>query len=66
MEHFHCFYRITAFQDSWPKMEKWFTKFGTLKKVDAAQGAETVFLEVENILEDTVKKVCKSTIECLL
>ena len=48
---------MTAFQDSWPKMEKWFTKFGTLKKVDASQEAESVFLEVENILEDTVKKV---------
>lgn len=27
--------RITGFLDSWPKLDKWFTKFGVLKKIDA-------------------------------
>jgi hypothetical protein len=28
-----CF-RITGFDDSWSKLEKWFNKFGILAKVD--------------------------------
>ena len=38
-------------------MEKWFTKFGSLRTVDASQAQETVYLEVEKILEDTKNKV---------
>ena len=49
--------RITGFLDSWPKLEKWFTKFGTLQRVDASQPQRTVGLEVEKILEDTVNRV---------
>ncbi|XP_071117594.1 sperm flagellar protein 2-like [Haliotis cracherodii] len=49
--------RITGYHDSWPKLEKWFTRFGTLKKVDASEALETVFLEVEKVLEDTVSKI---------
>ena len=52
-----CLLRITGFLDSWPKLEKWFTKFGTLQRVDASQEQRTVALEVEKILEDTVNKV---------
>lgn len=44
--------------DSWPKIEKWYNKFGVLATVDAAQGMQTVYLEVEKILEDTLAKVC--------
>lgn len=51
------FYRITGFLDSWPKLEKWFTKFGSLQKVDATQEQKSVQLEVEKILEDTLNKV---------
>jgi hypothetical protein len=50
-------FRIVAFQDSWPKLDKWFTRFGTLKRVEAADNPEQVYLEVEKILEDTVNKV---------
>ena len=49
--------RITSFHDSWPKMEKWFTRFGTLKKVDASDQENAVFLEVEKIMEDTLARV---------
>ena len=38
-------------------MEKWFSKFGTLLKVDAAQSEETTYYEVEHILESTLAKV---------
>lgn len=51
------FDRITRYLDSWPKIEKWYNKFGVLTTVDAAQGMQTVFLEVEKILEDTLAKV---------
>lgn len=50
-------HRLTAFQDSWPKLQKWFNKFGTLKTVDGTQGEETVYLEIEKILEDIINKV---------
>ncbi len=50
-------HRLTAFQDAWPKLEKWFTKFGTLQKVNAEEVQETVYLEVEKILEDTLNRV---------
>lgn len=52
------YFRITGFLDNWPKLEKWFTKFGSLQKVDASQEEKTVQLEVEKILEDTLNKVC--------
>lgn len=51
------FDRITRYLDSWPKIEKWYNKFGVLTTVDASQGMQTVFLEVEKILEDTLAKV---------
>lgn len=49
--------RITRYLDSWPKIEKWYNKFGVLTTVDASQGMQTVFLEVEKILEDTLAKL---------
>ena len=53
-------HRLTVFQDSWLKLERWFTKYGLLKAVDATQNGETVYLEVEKILEDTLNKVRNS------
>ncbi|KAL3868818.1 hypothetical protein ACJMK2_041577, partial [Sinanodonta woodiana] len=50
-------HRITGFLDSWPKLEKWFSKFGTLYHVDAMQESRSVYLEVEKILEDTISKL---------
>jgi hypothetical protein len=49
--------RITGFLDAWPKIEKWFNKFGILKKVDATLAEDVLYLEVEKILEDTLKKL---------
>lgn len=51
------FYRITGFLDAWPKLEKWFNKFGILKKIDATLAADVLYLEVEKVLEDTLKKL---------
>lgn len=48
---------LTAFEDAWPKMEKWFSKFGALKTVDASQDADDVFSKAEAILVETIKKV---------
>ena len=51
------FFRITGFLDAWPKIEKWYAKFGTLRSVDATQEEKSVYLEVDKILEDTLNKV---------
>ena len=51
------FFRLSTFQDNWNKLQKWFMKFGTLKNIDASLEMESVQLELENILEETVKKV---------
>ena len=58
--------RITGFLDSWPKLEKWFTKFGTLQRVDASQEQRTVVLEVDKILEDTVNRVSSYSLHSAL
>ena len=50
-------FRITNFTDSWPRIEKWYQKIGNLSKIDATQEEETVFLEIEKMFEDTVRKV---------
>ncbi|PVD23583.1 hypothetical protein C0Q70_16855 [Pomacea canaliculata] len=49
--------RLTAFHDSWGKLEKWYVKFGKLKKVNAADEELAVYFEVEKILEDTISKL---------
>lgn len=51
------FCRITAFLDTWPKLEKWYKHFGILQWVDATEDENTLFLEVEKILEETLAKV---------
>uniref|UniRef100_X1Z7B7 Calponin-homology (CH) domain-containing protein n=1 Tax=Capitella teleta TaxID=283909 RepID=X1Z7B7_CAPTE len=43
-----CSCRLTTFQDSWPKMEKWFSKFGSLKIIDASQDSDVIFNEVQH------------------
>ncbi len=43
--------------DSWPRMEKWFNRFGILKTVEAGQDEDQVCLEVEQLLEETLDKV---------
>ena len=51
------FFRMTTFRDTWPKLEKWFTRFGTLKKVDSSQEEQELEHEVAHILETTLRKV---------
>ena len=48
---------MTTFRDTWPKLEKWFTRFGTLKKVDSAQEEEALEHELAHVLETTMRKV---------
>ncbi|XP_059172221.1 sperm flagellar protein 2-like isoform X3 [Physella acuta] len=49
--------RITGFVDHWPKLEKWFVKFGTLKTVDASLEKESLYLETEKIFEDIICRI---------
>ena len=50
-------YRLATFSDNWPKLEKWFIKFGSLKKIDASLDTDTVYTEVNSLLEESVAKV---------
>ncbi|XP_015195926.2 sperm flagellar protein 2 isoform X2 [Lepisosteus oculatus] len=44
-------HRITAFHDTWPKLEKWFAlQQNILVKVTAEEDEETVFKKVESVL----------------
>jgi len=49
--------RLTTFQDNWPKIEKWYSRFGTLKTVDGTLPKLTTYLEVETIMDETLKIV---------
>ncbi|EDV23473.1 uncharacterized protein TRIADDRAFT_58131 [Trichoplax adhaerens] len=53
----HVQQRLVGFHDTWSKLEKWFTKFGNLKKIDGAEDQETVFQNVETILEEVLEKL---------
>ena len=50
-------FRLAAFRDSWPKLEKWFSKFGILRTVDTAISENVVFLEIEKIFKTIVASV---------
>lgn len=61
--------RMTGFQDTWPKLEKWFSgKQNVLVKVNAQEDEETVFKKVEQILQDTMVATEKGqfTLQCSL
>uniref|UniRef100_A0A2C9KBG9 Calponin-homology (CH) domain-containing protein n=1 Tax=Biomphalaria glabrata TaxID=6526 RepID=A0A2C9KBG9_BIOGL len=49
--------RITGFLDQWPKLEKWFKKYGTLQTVDASLEKEPLYLETEKMIEDILCKI---------
>lgn len=49
--------RITAFQDTWPKLETWFSrKQGVLVKVDAEVEEEALFKKVESTIYQAVER----------
>ena len=51
--------RLTGFQDSWKKLEKWFGGFGILRKADVASEQEDAYKTVEEIMIETKEKVIK-------
>ncbi|KAL8583785.1 hypothetical protein ACOMHN_036420 [Nucella lapillus] len=59
-------HKLTWFQDGWPKLDKWFTRFGTLQRVDAADVPHALFLEVEHIMERAVAKILGKDLESSL
>ncbi|KXJ09239.1 Sperm flagellar protein 2 [Exaiptasia diaphana] len=48
--------RITGFLDSWPKLDKWFTKFGVLKKIDADKTHDDLYDEAALLLNEAYQK----------
>ncbi|XP_048100360.1 sperm flagellar protein 2 isoform X3 [Alosa alosa] len=54
---------ITGFQDTWPKLEEWFSgKQNVLVKVNAQADEVTVFKKVEQIIQDTIISTEKAEI----
>lgn len=49
--------RLTNFQENWPKLEKFYKKFCRLETVDVSLPAESVGLELESIMDDTMDRV---------
>uniref|UniRef100_A0AAY4BZD0 Uncharacterized protein n=1 Tax=Denticeps clupeoides TaxID=299321 RepID=A0AAY4BZD0_9TELE len=59
-------HRITGFQDTWPKLEKWFSgKQNLLVKVNAEAEEEVVFRNVEAILHKTMTAAEKAVMQNL-
>ncbi|XP_071799466.1 sperm flagellar protein 2-like isoform X1 [Asterias amurensis] len=53
-------HRLTGFQDSWKKLEKWFGGFGILRKADVASEQEDAYKTVEEIMIETKEKIEKA------
>lgn len=49
--------RIVGFGDGWPKLEKWFTKFGVLQRIDANTSQDELYDEVSALLNETYQKL---------
>ncbi|XP_027049665.1 sperm flagellar protein 2-like [Pocillopora damicornis] len=49
--------RIVGFGDGWPKLEKWFAKFGVLQRVDANSSQDELYDEVSALLNETYQKL---------
>ncbi|XP_074612593.1 sperm flagellar protein 2-like [Acropora palmata] len=49
--------RIVGFAEAWPKLEKWFSKFGILQRVDANTSQEELYDEVSALLNETYQKL---------
>uniref|UniRef100_A0A674CPA8 Sperm flagellar 2 n=1 Tax=Salmo trutta TaxID=8032 RepID=A0A674CPA8_SALTR len=60
--YYHC--RITAFQDTWPKLEKWFSgKQSILMRLNAEMSEDMLFRKVESILYQAMMQSEKGTEE---
>uniref|UniRef100_A0A4W5JKA4 Sperm flagellar 2 n=1 Tax=Hucho hucho TaxID=62062 RepID=A0A4W5JKA4_9TELE len=58
--YYHC--RITAFQDTWPKLEKWFSgKQSILVRLNAEMSEDMLFRKVESILYQAMMQSEKGT-----
>ncbi|XP_072172673.1 sperm flagellar protein 2-like [Diadema setosum] len=53
-------HRITGFQDAWKKMEKWFTGFHILQKLDVAMERDNAFQAIERLMIETKEKIEKA------
>ncbi|XP_066514487.1 sperm flagellar protein 2-like isoform X1 [Hoplias malabaricus] len=59
-EHTHIQHRLAAFQNAWPKLEKWFgEKQKILVKVGAEVEESTLFRNVENVLFNAIATALK-------
>uniref|UniRef100_A0A8C2GTC2 Sperm flagellar 2 n=1 Tax=Cyprinus carpio TaxID=7962 RepID=A0A8C2GTC2_CYPCA len=57
---FVCFYRISGFHETWPKLEKWFgDQQNILVKIMADVDEDTLFSNVKIVLMDTMDSVEK-------
>lgn len=54
--------RLTAFLEAWPKLEKFYARFGPglIQKVDANLEPESLYLEVEHRLDELLNKEPKA------
>lgn len=49
--------RIVGFADSWPKLEKWFIRFGIFQRVEANTSQDELYDEVSALLNETYQKL---------
>lgn len=49
--------RITGFIENYPKVGKWFSKIGVMRKIDGTLDHTALYLETESILEDTIDRL---------
>nr|XP_047123942.1 sperm flagellar protein 2-like isoform X2 [Hydra vulgaris] len=49
--------RLNAFQANWSKLEKWFNQFNIVCTIDASVEQDAVALNVERVIEETMKKI---------
>ncbi|XP_032371507.1 sperm flagellar protein 2 isoform X2 [Etheostoma spectabile] len=56
-------HRITAFQDTWPKLEKWFgEKQNILVRIDADVDEEELYKRVESVLQQVMTQTQKDVV----
>eukprot|EP00057_Strongylocentrotus_purpuratus_P026328 XP_011680802.1 PREDICTED: LOW QUALITY PROTEIN: sperm flagellar protein 2 [Strongylocentrotus purpuratus] len=58
-------HRITGFQDSWKKMDKWFSNFHILRKLDICMEKEEACQAIKNIMVETKEKMEKAKEDAL-